>query len=347
MRVGAGGRGGRRRRRPLRRNRAPTFRPVPTGCSSSTGLKPGQVYDLSVFGGAGLGPQKRGVVAPAANVEIVRSPARAASRARRSTRDRASPSRTSRSRTSPTAAAARSSASSRAARARQTGIGQKRDFNTEDGAFTLEDVPAGTWTVVVEAKGYQEARVANLVVEENGVEGRRRGARDAGRRPQGPRHGRAHGPSRRERRASRTSRRGAAGRAASGASEAAAARSRAWTAATTSRATRRATSRSRASASGRLKVTAKSPDYTDGSEVADVKETGGTVEIKLTAGGSASGVVVSGEPAARERAGRARGRGRRGLRPHPRRRPDDDDGRHGPLPLRPPRSGPLQRCRRG
>ena len=47
-------------------------------------------------------------------------------------------------------------------------------------------------------------------------------------------------------------------------------------------------------APGRVKVTVKSPDYADGSEVADVKETGGTVEIKLAAGGSVGGVVVAG-----------------------------------------------------
>ena len=81
----------------------------------------------------------------------------------------------------------------------QTGIGQKREFQTEDGAFALEDVPAGTWTVVLEAKGYQTARVANLAVEEGGDEGRRRGARDAGHGPQGPRLGREDGPAGRER----------------------------------------------------------------------------------------------------------------------------------------------------
>jgi hypothetical protein len=43
-----------------------------------------------------------------------------------------------------------------------------------------------------------------------------------------------------------------------------------------------------------VKVTAKNPDYADGSEVASVSETGGHVEIKLVSGGSAGGVVVLG-----------------------------------------------------
>ena len=72
MRVGAGG----PRARPAGAVRSPErgTRRSPTGADGLfviDGLKPGQVYDLSVFGGAGLGPQKRGVVAPAADVDIV------------------------------------------------------------------------------------------------------------------------------------------------------------------------------------------------------------------------------------------------------------------------------------
>jgi protocatechuate 3,4-dioxygenase beta subunit len=37
---------------------------------------------------------------------------------------------------------------------------------SEDGSFALEDVPAGTWTVTVEAQGYEAARVAGVSVRE-------------------------------------------------------------------------------------------------------------------------------------------------------------------------------------
>ncbi|MGA7992441.1 MAG: carboxypeptidase regulatory-like domain-containing protein, partial [Thermoanaerobaculia bacterium] len=47
-------------------------------------------------------------------------------------------------------------------------------------------------------------------------------------------------------------------------------------------------------APGRVKITAKNPDYADGSEVATVSESGGHVEVKLVSGGSVSGVVVLG-----------------------------------------------------
>jgi 5-hydroxyisourate hydrolase-like protein (transthyretin family) len=41
--------------------------------------------------------------------------------------------------------------------------------HSDDGAFTLDDVPAGTWEVVAQAKGYQSARVGGVSVEEGGT----------------------------------------------------------------------------------------------------------------------------------------------------------------------------------
>ena len=173
----------------------------------------------------------------------------------------------------------------------QTGIGQKRDFQTEDGAFALEDVPAGTWTVVVDAKGYQTARVASLVVDEGGtkdgvevratpgtvLKGRVSDAKTG--RPVAnatvtwePAGAGGGGPG------------GMFGRGGplglDGGDDITTDAEGAFTV--------------EGIAAGRVKVTAKSPDYADGSEVADVKETGGTVEVKLASGGSLGGVVVSG-----------------------------------------------------
>ncbi len=288
VRVGAGGRGAAGGGGPL----AGTGTPLPTGADGTfvlDGLKPGHVYDLSVFGGAGIGPQKRGVVAPASNVDILVSGT---------------------GRISGTALDARSGQPlksfsvsfepdrgggtvirlvARGAGAR-TGIGQKRNFNTDDGAFTLEDVPAGTWTVVVEAKGYLEARVANLVVEESGskdgVEIRATPGVVLKGRVSDARTGRpvanasiTHEPA------------GGGGPGGFGGRMTVLAGLDGGDDITSDA---EGNFEIEGISVGRLKVTAKSPDYTDGSEVADVKETGGTVEIKLTTGGSAGGVVVAG-----------------------------------------------------
>ena len=171
----------------------------------------------------------------------------------------------------------------------QTGIGQKREFQTEDGAFALEDVPAGTWTVVVDAKGYQTARVASLAVEEgatkDGVEVRATPGAVLKGRVSDAKTGRpvanatvtctpagGGGPG------AMFGRGGPLG--LDGGDEITTDAEGAFTV--------------EGIAAGRVKVTAKSPDYADGSEVADVKETGGSVEIKLVSGGSVGGVVVAG-----------------------------------------------------
>jgi hypothetical protein len=261
------------------------------GLFTIDGLKPGQAYDLSVFGGAGLGPQKRGVVAPATNVEMVVAGTGRIAGTALDARSGQPLKNFSVSFEPDRGGGAIIRIVARGAGA-QTGIGQKREFNTDDGSFTLEDVPAGTWTVVVEAKGYQPARVANLLVEENGVKDgvevratpgmvlkghvtdARSGrpvananityqATDSGGGPGGGFGGRGGAISGLDPSQDITS-------DADGHFEI------------------------EGIPTGKVKVTAKNPDYTDGSEVADVKDTGGTVEIKLTGGGSASGIVALG-----------------------------------------------------
>ena len=44
-----------------------------------------------------------------------------------------------------------------------------RAVHSDEGAFALDDVPAGTWEVVAQAKGYQSARVGGVSVEEGGA----------------------------------------------------------------------------------------------------------------------------------------------------------------------------------
>ena len=292
VRVGTGGRGAGGGGSPFA-GTGTDLATGPDGFFVIDGLKPGQVYDLSVFGGVGLGPQKRGVVAPAANVDLlVAGTGRIAG----------------------TALDARSGQPLKSfsvsyepdrgggggifrmvARGAgvQTGIGQKRDLITEDGAFALEDVPAGTWTVVVESKGYQQARVANLVVEENGskeqVEVKATPGVVLKGRVTDARNGRPV--------ANASITHEAAGSGGPGGFGGFGGRGGPLAGLDgTGDLTTDAEGNFEIEGIGvgRLKVTAKNPDYTDGSEVADVKETGGTVEIKLASGGSASGVVVAG-----------------------------------------------------
>ena len=255
------------------------------------GLKAGQPYDLTALGGAGMGPQRRGVVAPAAGADLVVSgTGRIAgvaldAKTGQPLRNFSVTYEPDRGGGAIIRIVARGTGA-------QTGIGQKRDFQTEDGVFALEDVPAGTWTVVMDAKGYQTARVASLAVDEGGtkdgvevrvtpgvvLKGRVSDAKTG--RPvanatvtwEAAGSGGPGGPG------------GMFGRGGplglDGADDVTTDAEGAFTV--------------EGIAAGRIKVTAKSPDYADGSEVADVKETGGTVEVKLASGGSVGGVVVSG-----------------------------------------------------
>jgi protocatechuate 3,4-dioxygenase beta subunit len=266
----------------------------PTGADGSffiDGLKAGQAYDLTAFGGAGMGPQKRGVVAPAAGADVVVSGTGRVAGVALDAKTGQPLRNFSVSYEPDRGGGAIIRIVARGAGA-QTGIGQKRDLQTEDGAFTLEDVPAGTWTVVVDAKGYQTARVASLAVEEGGtkdgvevratpgvvLKGRVSDAKSG--RPvanatvtwEAAGSGGPGGPG------------GMFGRGGplglDGGDDITTDAEGAFTV--------------EGIAAGRVKVTAKNPDYADGSEVADVKETGGNVEIKLVSGGSVGGVVALG-----------------------------------------------------
>jgi hypothetical protein len=288
VRVGAGGRGG-----------GGAFGGAGTDLATGSdglfvidGLKPGQAYDLSVFGGAGLGPQKRGVVAPAANVEIqVAGTGRIAGAALDARSGQ------------PLKSFAVSYEPDRGGGAifrlvargtgAMAGIGEKREFHTEDGSFTLEDVPAGTWTVLVDSKGYQQARVASLVVEESGVKDGVEVRATPGvvlkGRVTDARSGRPVANASITHEAAGSG--GPGGFGGFGGRGGLLAGLDGGDDITTDA---EGNFEIENISVGRVKVTAKNPDYSDGSEVADVKETGGTVEIKLTAGGSASGVVVAG-----------------------------------------------------
>ena len=253
------------------------------------GLKAGQPYDLSAFGGGGMGPQKRGVVAPATGADIVVSgTGRIAGVARDAKTGQ--PLRNFSVSYEPDRGGGMVIRMVARGAGAQTGIGQKRDFQTEDGTFAIEDVPAGTWTVVLDAKGYQTARVASLAVDEggtkDGVEVRATPGTVLKGRVSDAKTGRpvANATVTWEPAGAGGGPGGMFGRGGplglDGGDETTTDAEGAFTV--------------EGIAPGRVKVTAKSPDYADGSDVADVKETGGSVEIKLASGGSVGGVVVSG-----------------------------------------------------
>lgn len=145
----------------------------PDGGFSIDGLRAGDTYDLVVLGPDGVGTRREGVFAPAEGVDIVVSgPGRIAGRVVDAQTlapvtdfqvgfgpDRSS------SRAGGGPAAGRAMARAIRSAAAGTGGGPQA-VHSEDGHFVLEDVPAGTWEVVAQAKGYQSARVGGLAVEE-------------------------------------------------------------------------------------------------------------------------------------------------------------------------------------
>ncbi len=141
----------------------------PDGGFAIDGLKPGQSYDLRLLGPTGIVPGKRGVMAPAPSVVLtVAGPGRITGTARDAQdgsplteflvsyeTDRGGGLR-----------GVMRGAAGGAGGAVAGGPGQPVEVNSGDGTFAIEDVPAGTWSVVVQAKGYQRAHTGGVAVEE-------------------------------------------------------------------------------------------------------------------------------------------------------------------------------------
>lgn len=266
----------------------------PTGSDGAfviDGLKPGQAYDLTALGGAGIAPPKRGVVAPATGADIVVAGTGRIAGVALDAKTGQPLRNFSVSYEPDRGGGAIIRMVARGAGA-QTGIGEKRDFQTEDGVFTLEDVPAGTWTVVVESKGYQTARVANLAVEEGGT----KDGVEVRATPGVVLTGHVSDAKTGQAVANAIVTWSAAGAPGPGGPGGMFGRGGplALEAADDITTDAEGAFTVEGIPTGKVKVTAKSPDYSDGSEVADVGETGGHVEIKLVSGGSAGGVVALG-----------------------------------------------------
>jgi protocatechuate 3,4-dioxygenase beta subunit len=149
----------------------------PTGADggfSIAGLRAGETYDLVVLGPDGTGARREGVAAPAEDVDIVvPGPGRIAGRVIDA--QTLSPLADFQVDFGPDRSSGRfggggGRAMVRVIRAVAGGGGAgPQAIHSEDGAFVLEDVPAGTWEVVAQAKGYQSARVGGVSVDEGGT----------------------------------------------------------------------------------------------------------------------------------------------------------------------------------
>src|SRR5262249_22596849 len=140
------------------------------GAFAISGLRAGESYDLVVFGPGGIGARRQGGEAPAEGGDAGGAgPGRVAGRVP----DAPTP--------APTAdfqvdfgpdrssggggfgPGGRGGGGAMVARAIRVatgdGDGGPQPVHSEDGAYVLEDVPAGTWEVVAQARGYQTARV--------------------------------------------------------------------------------------------------------------------------------------------------------------------------------------------
>lgn len=143
---------------------------APDGSFFIEGLKVGQRYDLQLFGPTGLTEGKRGVSTPTSGLEVtVAGTGRITGRVVDA--QAGAPLTDFQVSCQPDLSGGWQMGIlvARVGRGQQGGVGQPTDVHNEEGAFTLEDVPAGAWSVVVTAKGYQLARTSGVVVEEGGV----------------------------------------------------------------------------------------------------------------------------------------------------------------------------------
>ena len=251
----------------------------PDGGFVLDGLKAGETYDLQLFGGAsmGPGPAKKGIVAPAANVEwIIEGAGRIEGVAVDGRTGQPLTSFEISYQTDRFGGSAMMS-SGRRPGGRGTGrVGDPVVVEAPDGRFVLEDVPAGKWLVGVAAKGYQAGRAAGVVVEEatttDGVEIRV-----------------APGSTLKVRVTDAKSGRGVPEAQVGAIGEAGGSSFQSGELVTDVDGRLEV----EGLAPGRTKVSVSHADYTDRTESVDLKEGGSSVEVALSRGSSLGGVVLS------------------------------------------------------
>lgn len=133
----------------------------PDGLFLLEGLTEGEVYDLQVMGPAGLGPRRAGVTAPTDDVEITVT-GHGQIRGRATEAESGQPVVDFEVRFRPDSRGGMRFAFA----SRGGGRNDRRSFHAEDGAFVLEEVPAGRWTVEVTAEGLQPGTASGITVEE-------------------------------------------------------------------------------------------------------------------------------------------------------------------------------------
>lgn len=160
---------------------------------------------------------------------------------------------------------------------------------SEDGSFTLENVATGTWTVRAKAKGFTEGRASGVVVEEGGTRERVEVRLPRGGNLKGRVTDASSGRAVPEATVSAAPAEGGGGGAAGRAIAASIGASLDDGNATD------ADGRFEIAdiAPGRYRVTVQHADFTDGIQMAEVTEKGGSVEVRLSRGGGIGGVVVS------------------------------------------------------
>jgi hypothetical protein len=238
----------------------------PDGTFEIAGLRQGASYDVSLLGTFEGDETRKGVVAPSEGLELVtRGFGRIAGRVLDANGH-------------PVPEFRISLSPDRSERARSYLPPVSRDFADETGAFELDDVPAGTHVVNALARGQRDAFVSGIVVEEgqtkDGVEVRLgRGATLRGRVVE-----------------AQSGRPVPEARVSAGGVDS----------------TSDADGRFEAEgvAPGKVQVSARHADYAAVRETATVGDDGGTVELRLSSGGTVTAAVVSpaGEPVAGARA---------------------------------------------
>ena len=136
----------------------------PDGVFVLEGLAAGETYDLQVMGSAGLGPRKAGVVAPADGVDLAVN-GTGQIRGRVVDAESGKPIPDFEVRYAPDAQGGMRFVM-RMGSGRQRGPLERQSFHADDGAFALDDVPAGRWTVEAFAPGYQSGSAAGVTVAE-------------------------------------------------------------------------------------------------------------------------------------------------------------------------------------
>ncbi len=136
----------------------------PDGAFLLEGLLAGESYELQVMGQAGLGPRRSGVTAPAEGLELVVN-GTGQVRGRVVDADSGRAVSDFQLRYQPDAQGGMRFVM-RAGPGGGRGPYERQSFHAEDGAFVLEDVPAGRWTVEAFAPGYQTGSASAVSVAE-------------------------------------------------------------------------------------------------------------------------------------------------------------------------------------